>query len=142
MVIIHGLDKNISNFQEMDIPEYMMKLEHLDILGMFYDIVEKHMLRNGFGSCGRAKYYDKNRYSFKNDLYIYDAVKISISYVENNIIMNLLPTVHVLHKNGKELERFDYQAVVNREMSLLYNRQTDEKIESWVQKLSVEGRSR
>lgn len=134
------IDKNISNFQEMDIPEYMMKLEHSDILGMFYDIVEKHMLRNGFGSCGKAKYYDKNRYSFKNDLYIYDAVKISMSYVENNIIMNLLPTVHVLHKNGKELERFDYQAVVNREMSLLYNRQTDEKIESWVQKLSVEGK--
>ncbi|RAZ19132.1 hypothetical protein DK853_51515, partial [Klebsiella oxytoca] len=36
-------DKNISNIEEMDIPIYMMKLEHSDVIGMFYEIIANNL---------------------------------------------------------------------------------------------------
>ncbi len=38
------VDKNISGIEEMDIPIYMMKLDHSDIMGMFYEIIEYHFV--------------------------------------------------------------------------------------------------
>ena len=38
-----------------------------------------------------------SRYS-KNGCFIYDAVKIALTFVDDNVIMNLLPTVYVLKK--------------------------------------------
>ena len=133
-------DKIISDIEEMDIPTYMMKLEHSDIMGMFYQIIEHNMLSAGLSSFGKAKYYDKNNKRVKNGYIIYDAIKIAISFVDNNVVMNLLPTFHVLKSNETELERYDYQNIVNREMSILYNKQMNEKIEMWIQKLSKQGR--
>lgn len=133
-------DKNISDIEEMDIPTYMMKLEHSDILGMFYEIIEYHLLSAGFSSFGKTKYFDKDSKRFKNGCFVYDAIKITISFVDGNVVMNLLPTVHVLTSNGNELDRFEYQNIVNSEMSTLYNKQINERIEIWIQKLSKNGK--
>ncbi len=122
-------DKNISDIEEMDIPTYMMKLEHSDIMGMFYEIIEYNLVSAGLTSFGKAKYFDKSSKRFKNGCFIYDAIKIAISFVDGNVVMNLLPTVHVLKSNETELERFEYQNIVNSEMSTLYNKQMNEKIE-------------
>ena len=54
--------------------------------------------------------------------------------------MNLLPTVHVLKNDESQLERFAYQNSVNSEMSILYNKQMNDKIEIWIQKLSKKGK--
>ena len=48
-------DKNISNIEEMDIPIYMMKLEHSDVIGMFYEIIENNLLSMGLSSFGKNK---------------------------------------------------------------------------------------
>lgn len=133
-------DKNISDIEEMDIPTYMMKLEHSDIIGMFYEIIQYNLVNVGLTSFGKAKYFDKSSKRFINGCFIYDAIKIAISFVDGNVVMNLLPTVHVLKSNETELERFEYQNIVNSEMSMLYNKQMNEKIEIWIHKLSRNGK--
>lgn len=129
-------DKNISDIEEMDIPIYMMKLEHSDVIGMFYEIIENNLLSKGLSSFGKNKYFDRNSRRIRNGYFVYDAIKIALSFVEDNIVMNLLPTVHVLKSDGSQLDRFAYQNMVNNEMSTLYNKQMNEKVEIWVQKLS------
>ena len=47
---------------------------------------------------------------------VYDAIKIALSFVKDNVVMNLLPTVHVLKSDGSQLDRFAYQNIVNNEM--------------------------
>ena len=84
-----GTDKITSNIEEMDIPIYMMKLEHSDILGMFYEIIEYHLLSAGFSSFGKTKYFDKDSKRLKNGCFVYDAIKITISFADGNVVMNL-----------------------------------------------------
>jgi hypothetical protein len=130
-------DKNISDIEEMDIPIYMMKLEHSDVIGMFYEIIENNLLSKGLSSFGKNKYFDINSRRLRNGYFVYDAIKIALSFVEDNVVMKLLPTVHVLKSDGSQLDRFAYQNIVNNEMSTLYNKQMNEKVEIWVQKLST-----
>lgn len=130
-------DKIISDIEEMDIPIYMMKLEHSDVIGMFYKIIENNLLSKGLSSFGKNKYFDRNSRRLRNGYFVYDAIKIALSFVEDNVVMNLLPTVHVLKSDGSQLDRFAYQNIVNNEMSTLYNKQMNEKVEIWVQKLST-----
>ena len=129
-------DKNISYIEEMNIPIYMMKLEHSDVIGMFYEIIENNLLSKGLSSFGKNKYFDRNSRRLRNGYFVYDAIKIALSVVKDNVVMNLLPTVHVLKSDGSQLDRFAYQNIVNNEMSTLYNKQMNEKVEIWVQKLS------
>ena len=124
----------------MDIPIYMMKLEHSDVIGMFYEIIENNLLSMGLSSFGKNKYFDKSSRRLKNGCFVYDAIKIALSFVDSNVVMNLLPTVHVLKNDESQLERFAYQNSVNSEMSILYNKQMNDKIEIWIQKLSKKGK--
>ncbi len=127
-------------FNKMDIPIYMMKLEYSDVIGMFYEIIENNLLSMGLSSFGKNKYFDKNSGRLKNGCFVYDAIKIALSFVDSNVVMNLLPTVHVLKNDESQLERFAYQNSVNSEMSILYNKQMNDKIEIWIQKLSKKGK--
>lgn len=131
--------KITSDIQEMDIPVYMMKLEDSDILGMFYLIIKYQLISDGMVSYGKDKYYDKNSKHIQNGCVIYDAVKISLSFVEDNMVLNLLPTVHVLQGNGNKLERFEYQNIVNKVMSSQYNQKMNDKINAWIKRLSKNG---
>ena len=76
----------------------------------------------------------KNSKHFRNGCHVYDAIKIAMSFVDGNVVMNLLPTVHAVKNNGTELDRFEYQNIVNSEISTLYNKQMNEKIDMWIQK--------
>lgn len=129
-------DKITSNIEEMDIPIYMMKLENSDVIGMFYEIIEKFLISKDLIAYGKNKYFDRSSRRLINDYFVYDAIKISLSFVDHNVIMNLLPTVHVLKSDESQLDRFSYQSIVNNEISKLYNKQMDEKIDIWIKKLS------
>ena len=133
-------NKIIGNVEELDIPAYMMKLEQSDIIGMFYKIIGKHLKHMGLVAYGKDRYYDSNSKHIKNAYCIYDALKLALSFVEGNVILNLLPTVHILNANGKELDRFEYQNIVNREMSMQYNKPMNEKINSWINRISSRGK--
>lgn len=129
-------DKITSNIEEMDIPTYMIKLENSDVIGMFYEIIGKFLISKGLIAYGKNKYFDRSSRRLINDCFVYDAIKISLSFVDDNVIMNLLPTVHVLKSDESQLDRFRYQSIVNNEISKLYNKQMDEKIDIWIKKLS------
>ena len=103
-------DKIISNIEEMDIPTYMMKLENSDVIGMFYEIIEKFLISKGLIAYGKNKYFDRSSRRLINNCFVYDAIKISLSFVDDNVIMNLLPTVHVLKSDESQLDRFSYQS--------------------------------
>lgn len=132
--------KILGNVEELDIPTYMMRLEHSDILGMFYDMIEHQLKRAGLISYGKNKYYEKDNKRVKNNCFIYDALKIALSYIDDNVVMNLLPTVHAMKCDGTELDRLEYQILINNEISTVYNKQMNEKIEAWIERLSTNGK--
>lgn len=132
--------KIIGSIEEMNIPTYMMKLEYSDIIGMFYKIIGYQLIKDGLISYGKEKYFDKNSKKIKNGFAIYDAVKILLSFVDDNIVLNLLPTIHVLNTDGTELDRLVYQNILNKELSTQYNRQMNEKIDTWIKRLSKNGK--
>lgn len=129
-----------SNVEELNIPTYMMELEHSDIIGMFYRIIEKQLTKIGLVSYGKDRYYDCNSKQVEKGRFIFDAVRISLSFVKDNVLLNILPTVHVLNSNGTELERLEYQLIVNQKMSVLYNKAFDVKINEWIKRLSSNGK--
>lgn len=133
-------NKVIGSMDEMDIPVYMMKLEDSDIIGMFYAIIKMKMQRQGLLSYGKNKYYDSTTKRYENGYFIFDALKVSLSFVDDNMFLNLLPAIHVLNTNGKELDRFEYQRIINRKMSMLYNSAVDSKINEWIKRLLSNGR--
>lgn len=132
--------KILGNVEELDIPTYMMRLEHSDILGMFYDMIEHQLKRAGLISYGKNKYYEKDKKRVKNNCFIYDALKIALSYIDDNVVMNLLPTVHAMKCDGTELDRLEYQIIINNEISTVYNKQMNEKIDAWIERLSTNGK--
>jgi len=139
--IINAFSNKIhSEIEELDIPIYMMKLDDSIIIGMFYEIIGKVFGETGLFAYGKNKYYDNSSKRLKNRYNIYDGIKISLSFVNNNIILNVLPTVHSLNTNGTELERLDYQKIVNQEMSVLYNNKVDSQINNWIEKISNKGK--
>lgn len=133
-------EKILGDINELDIPEYMMKLEDSDIIGMFYEIIKKQIISNGLKVYGKNKYYDPNDKRIINGHIVYEAVKISLSFVENNIVLNVLPTVHVLDYDKQEIDRFEYQNIVNKEMSVRYNKQINDKIAIWIRRISANGK--
>lgn len=141
--ILNAFDRKIvGDISELDIPLYMMKLEYSDILGMFYEIIKKNLLNTGLKCFGKNKYYDPSDKKISQQNIIYEAVKLSLSFIDNNVILNILPTVHVLNHDEKEVDRFEYQNVVNRETSARYNQQVNERIAKWIKRISTNGRVR
>ena len=55
----------------------MMKLEHSDVIGMFYEIIENNLLSKGLSSFGKNKYFDINSRRLRNGYFVYDAIKNS-----------------------------------------------------------------
>ena len=139
--IINAFAEKIEGgIEELEIPRYMMELEHSDLFGMFYMIIKKHFAKIGLVSYGKERYYNPSARYLRNGCYIYDALKISLSFVDQNIFLTILPTVHALNANGTELERFKYQDIVNREISTQYNQKMNEKIDAWINMVSCKGK--
>lgn len=133
-------NKIVSDIEEMEIPEYLMKLDDSDVIGMFYKIIGKNLIKNGFVSYGKDRFYDSKRKHIKNKYCIYEAVRIALSVADNNMFMNLLPTVHILNLDGTELDRYEYQKIVNQEVSSHYNKNVNVKVDEWINSISSNGR--
>lgn len=139
--ILNAFSEKINGeIEELSISQYMMKLEDSDVLGMFYSIIEKQLVKKGFFSCGKDKVYDPRSKHYKNRYNMYDAVKMSFSFVEGNLVLNILPTIHVTMMDGTELNKLDYQNIVNKEISVLYNRNVNDKVDEWINRLSYKGK--
>lgn len=130
----------IGEIEELEIPQYLMKLDDSDVLAMFYEIIKKQLVSNGLTVYGKNKFYDLKNSYIKNGHRVYNAIQIALSYVENNLALNILPTVHVLNIDGTKVEQKEYQNAVNVEVSVQYNKNSNDKIDEWIGVLSKDGR--
>lgn len=120
----------------------MIRLDDSDILGMFYDIIEKKLNKKGLMKYGKRKsrkYYAPLSKKIEKGLNYYDAVRISLSLIDNQLVLTLLPAIHILKRDGSELERFDYQSLVNQETAIRYNKVVDDQIEKWIKCIADNG---
>ena len=62
---------------------------------------------------------------------VFDALEIAVSFIDGNLYLNLLPTVHVRSSRGERLDKESYQSQVNRIVSTIYNKQYNEKLRFW-----------
>lgn len=132
--------KIVGEIEELSISQYMMQLENSDVLGMFYTIIEKQLVKKGFLPCGVDRVYDPRSKFYKNGHNMYEAVKLSFSFVDSILVLNILPTIHALKIDGTELSKLDYQKFINNEISVLYNRNVNDKVDEWINRLSYKGK--
>jgi len=105
--------------------------------GMLYGLIRKTLV-DKLGLCvfGKNKYYDP-QLSYKHDeLYmLYDGMEIFLSIYNGKYYLSIVPTVYLQRLDGKVIERFSKQKIVNQIMSKLYNKQYNEKLKYWNNKL-------
>ncbi len=126
--------------EELDIPQYMMKLDKSDVLGMFYKIIKKQLTQYGIVPYGKEKFYDPKPKKRAGKYFIYNAVKIALSFTGGRLILNLLPTVHALNSDGTKLDAGEYKNIINKELSSMYNRIVNASINEWIQRISCNGK--
>ncbi len=108
--------------------------------GMLYQLLKQYMLSRGMIEYRKNKYYDPKSKINKADFDLYNAVEVALSYINRKFYLNLLPTVHVVSKNGRVLDKVVYQEQVNRAVSGIYNKQYNEKLRQWENIIRTSGR--
>lgn len=127
--------KILGKVEIQDISEYLHNLDKSIIFSLFYDIIEKTMVKNGFIKYGKNKYYDDSNKSTYEDKYIYEAISLSLSFTNEKLLMTILPTVYVEKINGLEIDKLEKQYIINSVLSKRYNSKVNEDLLSWTKKL-------
>ena len=117
------------------VPERILYKNHSVYTGMIYQLIKNYMIHKGMVEYRKNKYFDPQTEKYDSGYRIYEAVEIALSYIDNKYYMNLLPTVHVLKTSGQELDKNIYQFQINKIMSKTYNRQYNEKLRLWENKI-------
>lgn len=126
--------------EELDIPQYMMELDKSDVVGMFYKIIRQHLAKHGIESYGKEKFYDPKPKKRAGKYFIYNAVRIALSFMDGRLILNLLPTVHALYLDGTRIGNAEYKNIINKELSPMYNKVVNASIDEWIQRISCNRR--
>lgn len=122
----------ISTFPE----EQLLKKSDSVYTGMLYDIIKNSMLNRGFQCCKRNKYYDTKTRKDESGYVVFDAIEMAIEYSAGEFYLFLLPSIHILKKNGKQVSSEEYKIQSNRILSRIYNKQYNEKLRFWQSVLS------
>lgn len=122
--------------EELDIPQYMMNLDGSYVLGMFYKIIGQQLDKYGIVSYGKEKFYDPKPKKKTGKYLIYNAVRISLSFTDGRLTLNLLPTVHALNLDGTRIDKAEYKNIINKELSPMYNKIVNASIDGWIQRIS------
>ena len=123
-----------------EVPDRIIQKTDSIYIGMIYQLIDRKLCSIGMLSYRKNKYYNPNSMQMKQDVRVYDAIEVAISYIDGIVYLNLLPTVHVLAKDGKRLNDDTYQLQVNKNTSVLYNRQYSEKLHFWEKLLLSSGK--
>ncbi|MHB8066072.1 MAG: hypothetical protein ACYDG2_26210, partial [Ruminiclostridium sp.] len=101
-------------------------------LGLLYQLIQKTLTATySLVEFRRNKYHDPNISLSIPNTKAYEAIEVSLSVYQGKIYLSLLPTVSIFASDGKELDRFEKQRLINQAMSSIYNAQYDEKLKSW-----------
>lgn len=108
----------ISTFPE----DRLLKKSDSVYTGMLYDLIKNNMLNRGFQCCKRNKYYDAKIRNVDSGYVVFDAIETSIEYSEEEFYLFLLPSIHILKENGKQVSNDEYKIQSNRILSRIYNK--------------------
>lgn len=116
--------------------ERLLKKSDSVYTGMLYDLIKSSMLNRGFQCCKRNKYYDAKTRKTDSGYAVFDAIEMAIEYSAGEFYLFLLPSIHILKENGKQVSTDEYKIQSNRILSRIYNKQYNEKLRIWQSTLS------
>lgn len=100
-------------------------------IGMLYDLIKYDLLAKGLICYKRNKYYNPQKFINDKGNCFYEAVEISIEYINGKLNFFILPTIHALKSNGGILSKENYQFLLNQKISQIYNKEYNEKLQQW-----------
>ena len=112
-------------------PERDIRRNDSVYIGLIYRLIKQTFLSKGMISFAKNKVYNPGSCRPDKGYQVFDALEIAVSYIDGNLYLNLLPTVHVRSSKGERLDKEPYQVQVNRVVSTIYNRQYNEKLRFW-----------
>ncbi len=120
-----------SQIVSAQIDEYILNKSDSIYIGMLYSLIKEHMQSKGLIKYRKNKFYNPGSKTMKDGMIFYEAVEVSLSYIDKKICLNLLPTVHIAYSDEKSLPREAYQYHLNKAISTIYNRQYNDKLKQW-----------
>ena len=117
-----------SSIYSETVPAKLIRRTNSFYIGMLYQLIEFELKKKGYYSYRRNKYYNPKSFTMDRGNQVFDAFEVSLSYLYPKLYLNLIPTVHILKADGKELDRFNYQFEVNRHVSKIYNKIFSDKL--------------
>ncbi len=121
----------LSPISKEDAPERDICRSDSVYIGLVYRLIKHKLLRKGMLSYAKNKVYNPDSCRPDKGYQVFDAVEIAISFIDGNLYLNLLPTVHIRSSKGEQLDKVSYQVQVNRVVSTIYNQQYNEKLHFW-----------
>ena len=112
-------------------PERDIRRNDSVYIGLVYRLIKQAFLSKGMISFAKNKVYNPDSCRPDKGYQVFDALAIAVSYIDGNLYLNLLPTVHVRGSKGERLDKESYQIQVNRVVSTIYNQQYNEKLHFW-----------
>ena len=121
----------LSSINREEAPERDIRKNDSVYIGLVYQLIKQTFLSKGMISFAKNKVYNPDSCRPDKGYQVFDALEIAVSYIDGNLYLNLLPTVHVRGSRGERLNKESYQIQVNRVVSTIYNQQYNEKLRFW-----------
>ena len=121
----------LSPINKEEAPERDIRRNDSVYIGLVYHLIKQAFLSKGMISFAKNKVYNPDSCKPDKGYQVFDALEIAVSYIDGNLYLNLLPTVHVRGSKGERLDKKSYQTQVNRVVSTIYNQQYNEKLRFW-----------
>ena len=121
----------LSPINKEEAPERDIRRNDSVYIGLVYRLIKQAFISKGMISFAKNKVYNPDSCRPDKGYQVFDALEIAVSFIDGNLYLNLLPTVHVRGSKGERLEKESYQIQVNRVVSTIYNQQYNEKLRFW-----------
>ncbi|MFR5632024.1 MAG: SIR2 family protein [Monoglobales bacterium] len=118
-------------------PEYWHQKEYSFVWSMYYDLIRIALIDKGLICFGKNKYYDKKHSVLDKGNKVYEAIEVFLSCINKKILLTILPTFYIESNNGKPIEKFQKQNIINYHISRIYNAGVSTKINDWIKRLST-----
>ena len=121
----------LSPINKEEAPERDIRRNDSVYIGLVYRLIKQAFLSKGMISFAKNKVYNPSSCRSDKGYQVFDALETAVSFIDGNLYLNLLPTVHVRSSKGERLDKESYQSQVNRVVSTIYNQQYNEKLHFW-----------
>ena len=153
-------DYLIDEIKVRDIPERVFYYSDSYFLGLLYELVEKSLINNyGFKLFKRGnkirkffsdeyiitnetkeirEIHQKFRPNIPSNINVYDAFEFKLEFINKELFFFILPTVHILNKDGSLPDKNRAKFLANTILSNRYNNKYGKKLIFWLNILKRE----